>query len=74
MQTTLDYCPTTSNTYKRSPQRLSTAALQTGLEIITQKTKSKRVNTAANTPTQMAGQHIEDVEKLHLLRKHYQQD
>ena len=49
-------------------RRLSKVALQTGLEINTQKTKSMRVNTATNTLIQIVGQKIEDVEK------HYQQD
>ena len=45
-------------------RRLSTVALQTGLEINTQKTKSMRVNTATNTLIQIAEQNIEDVESF----------
>ena len=42
-------------------QGLSKVALQTGLEINTQKTKSMRVNTATNTLIQIAEQNIEYV-------------
>ena len=45
-------------------QGLSKVALQTGLEINTQKTKSMRVNTATNTLIQFAEQDIEDVESF----------
>ena len=45
-------------------RRLSTVALQTGLEINTQKTMSMRVNTATNTLIQIAEQNIEDVESF----------
>jgi len=54
-------------------RRLSTAALQTGLEINTQKTKSMRVNTATNTLIQIAEQNIEYVESFtylgHIINK-----
>ena len=49
---------------QETSQRLSTVALQIGLEISTQKPKSIRVNTATNTLIQMAEQHIEDVESF----------
>ena len=50
--------------HKQESQRLSKVALQTGLEINTQKTKSMRVNTATNTLIQFAEQDIEDVESF----------
>ena len=43
---------------------MSTVALQTGLEIYTQKTKSMRVNTPTNTLIQIAEQNIEYVESF----------
>jgi len=43
---------------------MSTVALQTGLEINTQKTKSMRVNIATDTLIQIAEQNIEDVESF----------
>ena len=42
--------------HKQESQRLSKVALQTGLEINTQKTKSMRVNTTTNILIQIAEQ------------------
>ena len=64
LQTSLVYFPSSSNKYKSSHNAWAQLHCKQDLKINTHKTKSMRVNTATNTPIQMAEQHIEDVESF----------